>query len=306
LITAFHRLFWQKQLKAIADSGDRVAVLVIKDRTRDLTIAIVNFSMYAAFLVAIFVYVPNEFPGWLTWILFIREWINEGGQSAVMSPYAELFCFHLLPYTVISISLGYVSIAPGCALLSTDHSGKHLVEKEISETEIIKSLVSICLKLVAKYMFAVIALGAAVRFVFLFIHIADGNLEIADYGMNPYLGSVIDIICLGLMIFGKIFSSIYCSMKFPAYLPAFLLSIWMTIEYWLLYIFIFILGNNVIVPLIFGADRDAVNLNVVLYTSWIVTGCLGIWLSWLMIVNGVRSRMKIAVIAKGQDADSGS
>jgi hypothetical protein len=273
LIDKLHKFIWAKPLQSLKDKGDPVASLCCDDLSSQRTIAWINFAMYTAFLVSIFVYVPIKYPGWLTWVLFIPEWL-QAGSDAFLGPHALLFFFHIIPYSVISIGLGYVSVIPGCAIMNPPLHD-NLRELNIAHDQILKSLVKITNLLIVRYLFFLMLVTALLRMVVVAIEMSNGNTMIAEYGMNPFFGVAVDITCLILMIYGKIFSSYYCSMVFPKLFHAFLLSIWMTIEYWILFAFLYILNTRLFVPLIFGSSVDAINLNRILYANWILTGVIG-------------------------------
>jgi len=287
LINWFNNLIWQRPYEALAKNGDRVARLCLRDSSQDRVIGLTNFWLYLTFLVAIFAYIPSEYPGWLTWVLYLREWLGKGSDSQYMQ-FTVLFFFHVVPYTIISLSLGYVSIVPGCQLLNVDPEDHAMMELGITRKEILNSLVRITYKVIAKYFFILMIGGIGIRALVVTWQLSTGAVSFDDYGMNPYVGMLADCTCLGLMIFGKIFSSFYCSVKFPKYFPAFLLSIWMTIEYWLLYTIILFLNSRFFMVGLYEA-----NPNTVLYISWIITGVLGTTAAWYwMAKSSVFTRYK--------------
>lgn len=279
MITYLNNYFWTKPYENLADNGDRVAKLCLHDNSQDKIIAQTNFWLYFTFLVAIFAYIPNEYPGWLTWVLYLKEWLNQGSGSEYIQ-FTILFFFHVIPYTIISLSLGYVSIVPGCQLLNIDPESHAMMELGITRREILRSLVRITVKIIAKYFFLFMTVGIGIRAIVVTTQLYSGHVSFDDYGMNPYLGMLADFVCLGLMIFGKIFSSFYCSVKYPKYFPAFLLSIWMTIEYWLLYMGIYYLNSRLLM-----SGLNEANPNTVLYISWIMTGVIGTALAWYFMAQ---------------------
>lgn len=274
MFNLLNNVLWLRPYQSLADKGDRIAWLCIREGSQNKTIAHVNFWMYLTFIVALGAYVPFEYPGWLTWVLYLREWLGKGSESRYMG-FTVLFFFHVIPYTIISLSLGYVSIVPGCQLLKIDPHGHAMMELGVSRKEILKSLVRITFRLIVRYYFLLMTLGFVMRLVFVSARLSTAETSLGSYGMNPFLGMVADFVCLGLMIFGKIFSSFYCSMKYPQYFPAFLLSIWMTIEYWILYSIILFLNSRILMRGIYDA-----NPNDVLYISWVITGIIGTTIAW--------------------------
>jgi hypothetical protein len=261
------------------------------DHSLDKAVTYVNFFMYASFVIALVVYLPNKYPGWLTWVLFIKEWMNTGSK-AILSPLAVLFLFHIIPYTVISIALGFVSVVPGCSLHLSDPDGEKLRESGVTGPEMLRSMIRITMTLVGRYFFILMGTGIALRFLVVSLQLSFEGAHMVEYGMNPYEGMIVDFTCLGLMIFGKIFSSVFCSMKYPKIIPAFLLSIWMTIEYWILFTFVYLVGTKFVVPLAFEGKTESINMNLVLYSCWVVTGMIGTTIAYFMIRSSVYDHVK--------------
>jgi len=289
LLSYLYRLLWTRPLETLRNNGNRIAAVCCPDHTFDRAMKNVSFCMYLAFLLALVVYLPNRYPGWLTWVLFIPEWLKTG-TSVFLSPLAILFTFHIIPYTVVSLALGFLSVVPGCTFLLKDPAGEQIRALGISRKEALQSFINILVTLVARYFFILMILGAVLRFAIISLQLSVEYAELIDYGMNPYLGMAADIVCLGLMIYGKIFSSVYCSMKFPNIVPAFLLSIWMTIEYWILYTVVYLVASRLVIPRVFEGNLDLVNMNMVLYSSWVVTGIIGTTVAYWMIKSSVYER----------------
>ena len=283
MIERFHNLIWKVPLQSLKANGNLIAGLCCDDPSNQRTLAWTNFAMYAAFIFSIFVCVPIKYPGWLTWVMFIPEWLKSG-TDAFLGPHALLFFFHIVPYSVISIGLGYVSVVPGCAIMNPPLHDK-LRDLELKPDVILKSLIQITNLLIVRYLFFLMLITAMLRMVVVAIEMSNGKTMIAEYGMNPFLGIAIDITCIILMIYGKIFSSYYCSMVFPKLFHAFLLSIWMTIEYWILFAFLYIINTRFFVPLLFGDVIDTINLNNILYANWMLTGLTGTLLAYFFMAR---------------------
>jgi hypothetical protein len=294
LIYQLHNLIWIKPLQALREKGDPIASICCDDARYMKSLAWTNFAIYMGFLVSIIVCIPLKYPGWLTWVLFIPEWIQTGA-GAWLGPHAILFGFHLVPYTVISVGLGYVSIMPGCTIMRPGIREKLLTLK-LPPGEILKSLTRITNLLIIRYLLFFMLIAAILRVVLITLQLGDFDVLIAEYGMNPYFGIAVDITCLILMIHGKIFSSYYCSMVFPQVWKAFLLSIWMTIEYWILFAILYFINTEFLYPLIFKAELElnTISLNWVLYANWIMTGCVGtLYAYFLMARSSIYKRWNL-------------